>query len=274
MTSPPDQIPCFFINLDQAKVRKRHMQAQAQAVGVDLQRISAINGALLDDDTCKTHNPRTLRLKPLTRSEIGCFLSHRKAWSAVTATGHPWGCVLEDDLDLSDDMGRYLQTPSWIPDGIGLIKLETFGNRNVILSKDRVDIPHDRGLAQIRLASIGTGGYLLSSDTAAALLAATQRFVRPVDDLIFSEKLNPVPDLRIWQIIPALCIQQKNAQGQIFLPDNAEASSIIDSSAGSPAPPSGLARGIYYARKKLRHRKHARLARRLNSDLGPVPFRK
>lgn len=268
------QIPSFFINLDRAKVRSRFIQQQARALGLDLRRISAIDGRALDDATCKTLNPRRWRLKPLTKSEIGCFLSHRKAWEAITAAGHPWGCVFEDDLEFSDDIGLYLRTSSWIPDGVRLIKLETFGKRNVILSKYRIKIPHDRALTQIRQASIGTGGYLLSADVAAALLAATQEFVWPVDVLMFGETLNPVPNLRAWQVVPALCVQQKNAEDRDFLPQNAEEPSITYSSAGGPAPPSGLARGLYYARKNHLRRKDANLARKLHAELGPVPFRK
>lgn len=82
----------FFINLDRAQDRKKFMEAQLANFGLD----SAVKrfGALMGDD----------RSSSITKSELGCFLSHEKIISS--ASGLKTLLVLEDDAVLSSAIRR------------------------------------------------------------------------------------------------------------------------------------------------------------------------
>ena len=53
--------------------------------------------------------------------------SHLEACRRIAASGEPWGAVLEDDMWFSDDAARFLAGWDWIPAGVDLVKLETYG---------------------------------------------------------------------------------------------------------------------------------------------------
>jgi len=84
----------FFINLDQAQDRRKFMEAQLANFGLDsaVKRFSALRG----DD----------RPSSITKSELGCFLSHEEIISS--ASGLKTLLVLEDDAVLSPVIRRIL----------------------------------------------------------------------------------------------------------------------------------------------------------------------
>jgi glycosyl transferase family 25 len=200
-------IPCYFINLDRALRRREHMEAQARRTGLRLQRISGIDGSALSVEERQCWNPRTATGRQLTAGEIGCFLSHRKAWQAVAEGSATYAAVFEDDVFLSDDSSAVLQDWRWLPDGTELVKTETF-MRKVFLRGPFHAGPAGRRLARLSYQHYGTGGYILSKRCAAKLLAATETFHVAVDIAMFSPKALVLPNMEVLQLLPAICIQQ------------------------------------------------------------------
>ena len=69
-----------------------------------VQKIQGINGRLLPPveelQEQKIYEPINV-WNPMTRGQIGCFMSHRKAWQHVVDRKLPFALIIEDDCDLS-----------------------------------------------------------------------------------------------------------------------------------------------------------------------------
>ena len=217
-----------YINLDRATVRNAFMQDMFAARGIEARRISAIDGALLSDAASRAVARPRPGLQHLAKAEIGCFLSHRKAWAEIAASPFDWGCVFEDDMLLAEDSAAFLASTTWIPRKAHLVKLETLPLQRLALGQEQSIPQRGRSLAKVHSVSYGTGGYLIRRDVAARLLARTQSFSIPVDQAMFDPAYVVLSRLNIYQLCPAICIQQKNAPDIAFMPDEAELSMIED----------------------------------------------
>lgn len=218
----------MYLNLDRATARNSFMQEMFLARGIPARRIAAIDGATLSDFDRENFAPPTPGLHRLAKTEIGCFLSHRKAWAEIAASACAWGCVFEDDVLLADDAARFLLSTDWLPRDAHLIKLETFPHQTMTLGKRLKSAGGGRSLVRLYSASIGAGGYVIRRDIAVRMLARTTSFTVPVDYAMFDPIHLVLPRTRIYQLVPANCIQQKQAMDLIFMPPDADLSMIED----------------------------------------------
>lgn len=59
---------------------------------------------------------RTNRRGPTSQSEIGCFASHRAAWSLFSGSGHSTCLILEDDVRFAPSISEVLKNLDKVPD--------------------------------------------------------------------------------------------------------------------------------------------------------------
>ena len=162
--------------------------------------------------------------RPLTRSEVACFLSHREAWKRIAALESGHGAVFEDDVHFSRSLARLLTDASWLTGDMHVVKLEKAARRHIELGATGAMVGDVR-IRRLYSLHIGCGGYILSRDCAAALLERTETFSQPVDHAIFDPATTVIPDFMLWQAAPAGCIQQQFSS-ELFLPEAAERSSL------------------------------------------------
>lgn len=164
--------PCIFvINLDAASERLLRMQLQAEAAGIDFERVPGIRGDL----------PLNLRdqfsLSPLSQGEIGCYAAHLEVCSRVVSRNLPAAMVLEDDVEFATDIAALLDgvlaklTSPW-----DIVKLCNNHDRSVY-SIDRIGHRH---LVRFYRQPARAAGYLISGTGARKLLKSRPR-VRPID---------------------------------------------------------------------------------------------
>lgn len=208
----------FYINLDRAVKRREYIEEQASRYGLNLVRISGVDGGKLPAEQLLAYQPASSPKRRLTAGEIGCFLSHRTAWQRIADGDTTFGAVFEDDVLLSPDAGIFLRDDHWVPPSADLVKTETF-MRKVALASVVSRTPDDRKLARLIYTHYGTGGYILSRNCAARLLEATQVLHEPVDIAMFSPKCVVVKNLNILQLTPAICIQQMRSRQHGDSPD-------------------------------------------------------
>lgn len=220
------QIPSYFINLDEAVGRRQHMESEANRIGFELSRIPGVKGSALPREELERWSPSEEGRRGLTPGEIGCFLSHRRAWQAVVDGGHAFGAIFEDDVHLSEGAKDLLRDCAWVPQGAELIKLETF-LRKVLLRPPFISVPEGRILGRLGYRHYGTGGYIVSGACARKLLGATESFFVPVDLAIFSPESMVLKRLDVWQLSPAICVQQMQSRQQLRS-DGIEESSLQD----------------------------------------------
>lgn len=217
------EIPGYFINLDRAQGRLAYMTGEIARLGLPVTRMAAVDGALLDDADMARLHPHAL-MHRLAKAEVACFLSHRKCWIGVADGVSPFGAVFEDDIAFSDDAAIFLNDDSWLPVEADLIKIETY-SRTVMLDRKTRPAPGTRGLARLRSLHLGAGGYILSRAMAVQLVAETDTVSLPVDFGLFDPASALVPDAEVWQLTPAICVQQICSRA-VFLPHGVEWSGL------------------------------------------------
>ena len=113
----------------------------------------------------------------LTRGQLGCFMSHRKAWSYVISEDLPYAFILEDDCDVhpNSDVIKYLTTA---------IAEINFTWDILYISRNPALCKHKR---RVRPHVVETGktwglfAYVVTKDAAAALLAGSTVMCQAAD---------------------------------------------------------------------------------------------
>lgn len=205
-------IPIYLINLDRSLDRLAAMTAQLSKLGLQFERISAIDGRALQPNVIDALRETVAGWKPLALGEVGCFLSHRACWRRILDGAHDFGCILEDDIVLSPRLPRFTDGNQWIPADAEIVKLETSGVR-IWLDRKSLSLGNGFSLQRLRSAHYRTGGYIVSRRTAERLLELTQRISVPVDLLLFDPAYGTAQSITTYQLSPSLCAQTTN-----FLP--------------------------------------------------------
>ena len=94
--------PMFVLNLDRASDRWAQVQKQMSEQGLEVERLSAVDGKKLTDAEMQTHSTKMAAfLQP--RGVIGCYLSHKKFWQMVVDRNLDSAIIFEDDVRLVDN---------------------------------------------------------------------------------------------------------------------------------------------------------------------------
>ena len=104
--------PMFVLNLDRASDRWAQVQKQMSEQGLEVERLSAVDGKKLTDAEMQTHSTKMAAfLQP--RGVIGCYLSHKKFWQMVVDRNLDSAIIFEDDVRLvnnfKDTLRNYLE---------------------------------------------------------------------------------------------------------------------------------------------------------------------
>ncbi len=196
----------LLINLDRSPERLAEFDAEAARCGLAFTRLPAVDGRLLSDAQLSALVDPDFRFQPMGRGEVGIFLSHREAWRIAAAGPDRWTAVMEDDVRLADDVPALLAAIEEIDPDAGIIRLETM-QRRVVLDDDAVALTPRRALHRMRSWHGGMAAYAIHHNTAADLLARTERVSDPLDQWLFNP-LSPVFDtLTIGQVVPGAAVQ-------------------------------------------------------------------
>jgi len=214
----------YLINLDRATERLAHMQQAFDAAGISFTRISAVDGHALSDSDIKRFQSREGYWGWLTPGEIGCFLSHRLCWQTILDGDDNYAAIFEDDVLVGEEAEAILSSSAWIPADADIIKLESAGSRIYV---DRMSASEicGRSVKRLRSSHYCTGGYIVSKKGARYLLETSQVFSDAVDDFLFSAQVLARGQLALYQLSPAICIQNNRVAGN---PDGSQLPSSIE----------------------------------------------
>jgi len=190
----------LYINLDRSPERRQWIERQAVSLGLDLERISAMDGALLHAA------PATISV-----GALACFHSHRKAWEMVADGDDRYVAIFEDDVHMSPDLPRFLADMSWIPDDADIVHLERSRERCVVINAHINAF--GRTLYRTVSENSGTAGYLMSRSCAYRLVQEFTEIDEEFDITLFDRNML---SLTIYKIEPALCIQDEFLEGSRF----------------------------------------------------------
>ncbi|MCX2695764.1 MULTISPECIES: glycosyltransferase family 25 protein [Ochrobactrum] len=192
-------IKALIIHLARATDRRPQVEKLIQQLHVKAEIIDAVDSRTLSDAEIKRVYRRKLHAPrypfELSKNEIACFLSHRKAWQAIVDQKLDAGFIIEDDIELTDvfHAAFHAVTNHFEP---GSFVRFTFRDREQgreVFRNDqlRIIIPNPIGLGMV--------AQLVSFDAAKKLLAATQQFDRPVDTTV---QMRWVTGLQPLAVIP------------------------------------------------------------------------
>jgi len=95
----------YLINLDSSTDRLAQASAELKKHNIEFERISAVDGRKLDVKECSQYDSKRSNAytgRDLLGSEIGCYLSHKKALETFVNSDADLGLILEDDLHLNE----------------------------------------------------------------------------------------------------------------------------------------------------------------------------
>jgi len=180
------RVKAYIVHLERSSSRHRQVRELAAALPLPTAVLPAVDGRLLDDGTRRRfvrrriHTPRyPFRLLD---TEIGCFLSYRRAWEAILADGCDAGLIAEDDVAAASS--RFIDViehaiTSIRPDDYIRFPLHERGEGSVPASAAT-----SAAIIEPRLPGLGMQMQLVGREAARRLLAASEIFDRPVDSFV------------------------------------------------------------------------------------------
>lgn len=186
--------------------RRRHIDVLFKDYELDFDYFNAINKQQVDTTLVKYN--LLVTSGRLSVGEVACYLSHYCLWQYVIDKNKPYLIVFEDDIYFSKSAKILLKQLEWLPKKFDVIKLETMYERVVVNKGMNLTLGHR--LCQMQSRHMGMAGYIISQQGAQKLLAMTKEFGinRPVDHIMF-DRLIEQKNSSVYQVFPALCIQDK-----------------------------------------------------------------
>jgi glycosyl transferase family 25 len=160
----------FVINLPSAIKRRKFQEDQLISLGLDYQILNAIPVDDINDEIYKKHYFDWQR--PLKKTEVSCYFSHRSAWNKIIESNQP-ALILEDDALLSQCIPDLLIDLSK-KQNIDLINLENRARKKFVAKRGQ-DITCHSKLLRLYQDRTGAAGYILWPSGAKKLIQCQQK---------------------------------------------------------------------------------------------------
>jgi glycosyl transferase family 25 len=174
----------LVINLDKSQQRLSRISARLDELKMPFERVAATYGADLNDRQLKAVYSESLNAKsyrrPLSRAEIGCYMSHLKAWQTIVDRELACALVIEDDLVIDAPLKDFIESLSHSTDSWDIVKFYCRKKNPKVTSRTAIGSGYD--LCRFQKIPIGNLAQLITLEGAKKLLAARQTFGRPADD--------------------------------------------------------------------------------------------
>lgn len=178
--------PIYAISLARAQTQRENITRRLDALGADYEIVDAVDGMVLDPseyaNRLRQDKCRIIFGCELTRSEIGCFLSHHNLWRRIAGGGDECALVVEDDAvwgcDFADVIGALMQS-EWLWD-VALLSPANTGGR---ISRVLCELPGGRKLVRYQRQAYSAIAYLISRTGAAKLHDYCEEIRAPIDVL-------------------------------------------------------------------------------------------
>ncbi len=203
---------CFVINLDRDKDRlsKFDNEWKRAKIPFKYERVRAVDGSLLDNinniNIAPCTDPKKFACpRPLTKGEIGCFLSHKFVWGKLLSSNEKWAVVFEDDIKISPQISQFIIQDNWIPEGVDFIQIFVWGEKQKIKILNEKELFNGFKLyQQVKPFPSGTQAYIFSRKFAELAVNYSNILYAPVDDFI-SNPAYPINSfVKVWRLNPAL----------------------------------------------------------------------
>ncbi|XP_023677671.1 procollagen galactosyltransferase 1 [Paramormyrops kingsleyae] len=182
----------FMINLERRPDRRKRMLRSLYEQEIDCKVFPAVDGKALNASQIQALGIHMLagysdpyHGRPLTRGEMGCFLSHYSVWQEIVDRGLEVSVVIEDDLRFEVFFKRRLQNLMLEVKKEGLDwDLIYIGRKRMQVERPEKAVPNIHNLVEADY-SYWTLGYVMSLQGAKKLLKAEPlKRMLPVDEFL------------------------------------------------------------------------------------------
>ena len=188
----------FVISLPSAIERRKFQEDQLNKLDLKYKILDASPADDISDATFKKHYFDWQR--PLRKTEVACYYSHRSAWDRVIKNGEP-ALILEDDAILSIFLPELLDSLNKIKSTV-LINLENRGRKKFV-SRSHVDIECNSKLLRLYQDRTGAAGYILWPSGANKLIQHEKKYGIALADA----HITSCHALKAYQVEPSPIIQ-------------------------------------------------------------------
>jgi len=188
----------LIINLPSAIERRNFQQEQFSKLSLDFNFLDATSTSDISTATYKKHAKDWQR--PLQKTEVACYFSHRNAWDKVIESNQP-ALILEDDALLSKCVPELLRALSNKKD-VDFITLEN-RTRKKFVAKIHKNIICNSKLLRLYQDRTGAAGYILWPSGAKKLIQREQKKGIALADA----HITACHNLHAYQVEPAAIIQ-------------------------------------------------------------------
>lgn len=173
------RLQILVISLQHSITRQAKVASEMAKTKLQWQFLDAVDGSKLDLSTapyCPAKVKRLLGFE-LTPKEIGCYLSHMKAWQACVDQGLPT-LVFEDDFVIHPHFEKTLKTLIEQQTSWSLVRLQALCDSSDILVKQ---FEGELRLVRNNSDPLGATAYIVNPVSARQLLAGSAEIYEPLD---------------------------------------------------------------------------------------------
>ena len=182
----------FVISLEESHERRKRVEKLLLEQGVTFLFFDAVNIKTTKIEQYPHYNAvKTLQKKgyKLTNPEIGCYLSHYKAWQNCIELNEPI-FVLEDNIKICTDLTEYLAFAQKNIQTLGIIKLGSYFTKR--WSKVCA-VNNDINLVKYNKGGSGASSYMITPLVAQRYVSLSTEFYLAVDDFMDMEYRTNIP---------------------------------------------------------------------------------
>lgn len=174
----------FVIHLARSTGRREQVEHLLNATPYAAEILDAVDGALVPDDEIAALYSRDPLFKPaypfaLSLGEIGCFMSHRRAWQRIVDEDLDGALIIEDDVAI--DAATFTPAVKLAAKNLGTLGYVQFQVRPIKTATQVAVQEGQVALVTPRVVPLRTSAQMVSNAAAKELLQRSQRFDRPVD---------------------------------------------------------------------------------------------
>lgn len=168
----------LVISLKDSLQRQEKVTHELSKTNLKWSFLDAVDGRILDLKTVPYNPEKVARLLgfELTAKEIGCYMSHFKAWEACVKADIP-ALIFEDDFVIGENLEFILEKVLSCEMSWDIIRLQA-------LSDSQHKIIHDFGsfcLVRNRNDPLGATAYLINPSSAKQLILNSKEIFEPLD---------------------------------------------------------------------------------------------
>src|SRR5262245_45407353 len=173
----------YAINLARSLERRAHIVTQLTKAGVPYEIVDALDVREMDLGDISMVDPAFAATTPRP-GEVGCALSHLKAYRKILDDGLEVACVLEDDVVLPADLGKLAAAIAPYMSGAEITLLNFHSHEPLRVTRaGAVELPSSRRLVVVADAGqAGSGAAFLITREACARMVKTGLPAKAVAD--------------------------------------------------------------------------------------------